>query len=435
MKKLAIASLLVLSLTACDSITEFASHGDQFLYEVADTVAKPDKVTGERSLNLTTEQEEINRSEAVLEQIVADPTLVGAQPGARRIPESDGRYRRLAYIFNRVVSTSHAADEMGRSVAFVYFDDPLWNAFALGGNKMVFFSGFTQAVDDDELAAVIGHEMAHNTASHISEQRASKLIVGLAGGGTDRAGWQEAFTLKAEQEADELGILYAALAGYDPYATSRLWQRIPDSGYAYFRTHPSNPERVDHNRAVANQVSRYHQPGRINPDAREILACNVLYCRQGDALPKAGEGGGLVAALMTVATTYLKQEETNREIARQEAEIAQQEHLLVAAPNVQFPAGWISFRGISADHQGQRGVVTAFQGNQAIMLENRQGQQLRTDLRFYDRNADGAWYRWYSEGDEGLAVVQFDRDQTAFDGYWFWEDGTLGGEWYGDLSE
>ena len=66
---------------------------------------------------------------------------------------------------------------MGRSVAFVYFDDPLWNAFALGGNKMVFFSGFTHAVDDDELAAVIGHEMAHNTASHISEQRASKLIV------------------------------------------------------------------------------------------------------------------------------------------------------------------------------------------------------------------------------------------------------------------
>ena len=435
-KSLAAAALLVSVLTACETATDVASTGDAFLYEVADAVTRTDLVTGERALNLDTKEADIERADAALAQIIADPAAIGARPGARLIPETDDRYGRLARIFDRVVSVSHAADERGKSVGFVYFDDPQWNAFALGGNKMVFFSGFTETVDDDELAAVIGHEMAHNTASHISETIASKLLVGLAGGDTGQAGWDEAYTLKHEQEADELGTLYAALAGYDPYAAARLWERIPDKGYPYFRTHPSSPERVQRNSATAARVYDYYRPGQVNPDARAILACNVLYCRQDLEHPQAGEGGGLVAAVTAAATAYLKQTETELEIARQEAEIArhaaqERERLLASAPNFRFPAGWMSFRGIGTDAQGQQGVALAFQGLQGIVIGNHQGRERRTDLQFHGQNAEGTWYRWFRDGREGLAVVMFDQSQNTLDARWFWHDGSAGGQWHG----
>lgn len=215
-KRFFVLSLLVPSLSRRESVKELASTVDTTLYEITDAVTTVDIVTGEHTLNLSSKQSETNRAESILNSIVANPAIVGARSGARQVPPTDRRYKRLKLVFNRVVSASHAADEIKKSILFVYFDDPLKNAFALDGNKIVFFIGFTEDVNDDKLATVIGHEMADNTASHISEAAASKLLVGLAGGDTDRAGWDEAFTLKQEQEADELGILYATLGGLRP---------------------------------------------------------------------------------------------------------------------------------------------------------------------------------------------------------------------------
>lgn len=321
-KRLIALSLLALCLAGCKSIGELASTVDTALYEVTEAVSNVDTVTGERSLSLSTRTSEISQAESALNRIVANPTTVGASAGARQVAPTDRRYRRLARILNRVVSVSHATEEMHKSVEFVYFDDPLENAFALGGNKMVFFTGFTEDVDDDELAFVNGHEMAHNTASHLSEALAARLLVELAGGDTDRAGWGEAHTLKQEEEADKLGILYATLAGFDPYAASRFWSRQVDDGYRYFRTHPTGPERALRTREIADRVVQYHLKGRENPKAQAILACNVLYCRRGEMLLEPGKGGGLLTMLTAAANAYVRQEETKQEIARQEAEIA-----------------------------------------------------------------------------------------------------------------
>ena len=321
-KKLVALPLLVMCVTGCESIGEFASAVDTGLYEITEAATEVDAVTGERSLNLVTGQSEAKRAEATLGRIVANPTTIGARPDARQVPPSDPRYIRLERIFNRVVSASHAADEMNRSVAFVYFDDPLKNAFALGGNKMVFFTGFTEDVDDDELAAVIGHEMAHNVASHISEAVASKLILSLASDSADRAGWDQAYTLKHEQEADELGILYATLAGYDPYAASRFWSRQNNAGYLTFRTHPTGPERAQRTRDIADRVAQYGVRGQRNSEAETLLACNVLYCRRKDLSLEPGKGGGLLSMIDAIVVAHVKKLETKSEITRQEAEIA-----------------------------------------------------------------------------------------------------------------
>ena len=185
---------------------------------------------------------------------------------------------------------------------------------------MVFFSGLTESLEDDELAAVVGHEMAHNTAAHISEHAAAK-IVSLATERGRRKGWNEAYTYKGEQEADELGILYAALAGYDPYAASDLWEGRSDSGYEWFRTHPTSTERVERSKTIADKVSRYYQPGRLNPEAPTILKCNVLYCRRDAPSLKPGSGGGLIAAVEAVGSIRQQYEKVREEWKRQKIEI------------------------------------------------------------------------------------------------------------------
>ncbi len=317
----AIACIAIFPLCACESIVETAKAADTLLHETAGTLTKVDKVTGGRSLNLDTAQREYERGASTFAAIVSDPTKVGAQPGASPVPAADPRYGRLERIFERIVSASHAAGDAGRPAEFALIDDPQWNALALGGNKTVFFSGLTDSLNDDELAAVVGHELAHNTAGHISEHTAAR-IVSLATERGRKKGWNEAYTYKHEQEADDLGILYAALAGYDPDAAAALWKTRADSGYEWFRTHPTSAERVRRNRQTADKVRQYYRPGRVNPEAQTVLACNVLYCRS-DAPPlRPGSGGGVVALAEAIQSIRQQYEDIKNEWKRQKDEIA-----------------------------------------------------------------------------------------------------------------
>ena len=319
----AFAGLAVLALPACESIGEIAAKTDALLHETAGVLTKVDEVTGQRSLNLDTKRRDYERGASTFAQILSDPTKVGAQPGARPLPATDSRYRRLERIFERIVSASHAAGEAGRPAEFALIDDPQWNALALGGNKTVFFTGLTESLNDDELAAVVGHELAHNTAAHISEHTGAR-IVSLATERGRKKGWSEAYTYKHEQEADDLGILYAALAGYDPDAAAALWEKRADSGYEWFRTHPTSAERVRRNRETAGRVRQYYRPGRVNPEAQAILGCNVLYCLR-ETLPlKPGSGGGLLALAEAVQSVRQQYKVVKEEWKRQKEEIGRQ---------------------------------------------------------------------------------------------------------------
>lgn len=325
-----LAGLAVLALSACESIGEFASTvgeaakaTDTLLHETAGALTKVDEVTGSRSLNLDTKQQDYERGASTFAAVLSDPAKVGARPGARPLPATDPRYRRLERIFERIVSASHAAGEAGRPAEFALIDDPQWNALALGGNKTVFFTGLTDSLNDDELAAVVGHELAHNTAAHISEHAAAR-IVSLATERGRKKGWNEAYTYKHEQEADDLGILYAALAGYDPDAAAALWEKRANSGYEWFRTHPTSAERVRRNRETAGKVRRYYRPGQVNPQAKAVLDCNVLYCRR-ETLPlKPGSGGGVLALAEAIQSVRQQYKDVKEEWKRQEGEIGRQ---------------------------------------------------------------------------------------------------------------
>ena len=153
----------------------------------------------------------------------------------------------------------------------VFDDDDQINAFAMPGGKVGVYTGLFKVVRTDaDLAVVVGHEIAHVAAGHGNERVSQQLLA--AGGalalqiGTndmdsnDRALIMAAYGAGStvgvllpysrfhENEADEIGLIYAAKAGYDPRAAIAFWERMEAqkkfSPPEYLSTHPSGSTRI-----------------------------------------------------------------------------------------------------------------------------------------------------------------------------------------------
>ncbi|MDX2110284.1 MAG: M48 family metallopeptidase [Verrucomicrobiota bacterium] len=183
-------------------------------------------------------------------------------------PEMNARIQRIGKRVASVVNTVVPPEKW----EFVVFDDDTTvNAFALPGGKVGVYTGLIKlAGSDDEIACVIGHEVAHVTAQHGNE-RVSQQTIAQAGGMAVQYGVKNkteqtqqlammAYGLGAqyglllpysrthEREADQIGLLYAARAGYNPNAAVTFWQKMAAKGGAqppqFLSTHPSNGDRI-----------------------------------------------------------------------------------------------------------------------------------------------------------------------------------------------
>jgi len=152
---------------------------------------------------------------------------------------------------------------------FVVFESEEANAFALPGGKVGVYTGLLRLAEtDDELAIVMGHEVAHVTARHGAERMTQVLGAALAGAAVEvatqdsskRDHWRLAYGLGAtlgtlafsrshESEADYIGLKYSARAGYDPRASISLWRKMAASSKGprppkWLSTHPPQEERI-----------------------------------------------------------------------------------------------------------------------------------------------------------------------------------------------
>lgn len=141
------------------------------------------------------------------------------------------------------------------------------NAYVMPGGKIVFYSGIIERLNlsDDEIAAIMGHEMAHALREHTREQYsrqvATQLGIGLAAGyfglsdGQTQAanlvgelGLSLPHSRAQETEADKIGLELMARAGYNPNAAITLWQKMQsldgDTSLQFLSTHPSNKNRI-----------------------------------------------------------------------------------------------------------------------------------------------------------------------------------------------
>jgi predicted Zn-dependent protease len=169
-------------------------------------------------------------------------------------------------------------------------DDPKTvNAWCMAGGRMAIYTGLIQKVDptDDELAQVMGHEIAHALANHTAERMsvamAGNLGVIAAGVMSDNPGQSMVLAATAaklavelpnsrtaESEADQIGIELAAKAGYDPRAAVTLWQKMAQVGGgqappAFLSTHPSDAQRQQRLAALAPKMMPYYQAQGTRP--------------------------------------------------------------------------------------------------------------------------------------------------------------------------
>jgi metalloendopeptidase OMA1, mitochondrial len=175
---------------------------------------------------------------------------------------------------------------------FKVIDDPQANAFCLPGGKVAVYSGMLPVARDDAgLAAVVGHEVAHAIARHGGERMSQQLAVQgvtlagaqalLAGsdprfvqlaaaalGGAATVGVLLPFSRAQESEADHLGLIYMAKAGYHPSAARDLWKRMAErSGgqsdsplAAFLSTHPLPETRITQIEGWIPEALKHYRP-------------------------------------------------------------------------------------------------------------------------------------------------------------------------------
>ena len=228
--------------------------------------------TGRSQLLMTSVSEERQLGAQAYSQVKNDPKLRQSQD-----PREIEPVRRVAARIIEAAKRSKYA-EMAQQFQWeviVLKDDKTMNAFALPGGKIAVYTGiFPVARTEAGLAAVLGHEVVHALARHGAERMSQGQLTnaalqvagaaaGVAGGGGmmsqaamaalgagAQVGVLLPFSRKHESEADYIGILLAADAGYDPRESISLWERMGQlSGGGgpseFLSTHPSHETRID----------------------------------------------------------------------------------------------------------------------------------------------------------------------------------------------
>lgn len=224
---------------------------------LAGCVTEPE--TGRKRLILTTMSQETSLGQESWTALKKD------QPLSQNAVKS-------AAVLRVGTNLSRVITQPGFEWEFKCFASDEMNAFCLPGGKVGVYEGlFKNLGNDAELAAVVGHEIAHATARHGGERMTQAMAVGLAGLGLqvaldskaseNRELWMAAYagvttvgvilpySRVHEYEADEIGALYMARAGYDPRAAVTFWEKFAATkGGAkvpeFLSTHPVDSNRV-----------------------------------------------------------------------------------------------------------------------------------------------------------------------------------------------
>lgn len=172
---------------------------------------------------------------------------------------------------------------------FNLIQDPQANAFCMPGGKIVVFEGILPYTQNEaSLAIVLGHEIAHAVAKHSAEQMTKQQNQGVAttvlGSVLGAVAGQDAanvagqiagtgfsllnlkYSRKDESEADYMGLIFAAMAGYDPANAITFWQRMSSSGsqstQEWLSDHPSDQTRIANIRKWLPEAQKYYQAAK-----------------------------------------------------------------------------------------------------------------------------------------------------------------------------
>ena len=238
--------------------------------------------TGRRQVILVSEGQEISLGDDAYKHALRD-SVITHNPDAERIVRKVGE--RIAAV----------ADKPEYKWEFTVINDPeMVNAFAVPGGKVAAYTGiFGPARDEAGLAVVLGHEVAHALARHPAERMSQEMLLQLGGVGLGVAlgknpamanqvlqaygivggvGLTLPFSRSQETEADRIGLILMAKAGYDPRVAIDLWQRMEsvekkDGAQGrppeFLSTHPGYETRLQNIRSFLPEALSYYRPSYV----------------------------------------------------------------------------------------------------------------------------------------------------------------------------
>jgi predicted Zn-dependent protease len=238
-------------------------------------------LTGREQYLLVSDSMAVSQSAAAYTQMMAD---LGKK---KQIETGTPRAAKVKEITDRLVKQAARVRPDSAKWAWevqVINDPKVVNAFCMAGGKMAIYTGMWDKLKatDDEIAQVMGHEIAHALADHTRERMSIAMTTALAttaatiaigsregaspGAGLALTGAQLAAVLaiqlpnsrQGEAEADQIGIELAARAGYDPKAAVTLWEKMGKEGGAppeFLSTHPSPQNRAARLAELGRQVT------------------------------------------------------------------------------------------------------------------------------------------------------------------------------------
>jgi metalloendopeptidase OMA1, mitochondrial len=236
-------------------------------------------VTGRSQLNLMPASEEAQLGLTSFEKLKKE-TPVSKDPAANALVQKVGQ--RIAKVAG--------PDMPNAQWEFVVFESKEANAFCLPGGKVGVYTGILAITADEAgLATVLGHEIAHAVARHGGERMTEAMMVQfgasalgaslsssdprmqqailLAYGAGTQVGVQLPHSRAQESEADHIGLIYMARAGYDPQAAVAFWERFEkynssqgNGGPAFLRTHPTDAARIQQLKAWVPEAKAQYKP-------------------------------------------------------------------------------------------------------------------------------------------------------------------------------
>ncbi len=245
-------------------------------------------ITGRRQVNLLPESELMQMSIAEYNKFLAQHPMVPDSDPRTQMVKKVGKDIQLAVEKFMKSNKKYKKRIAGYKWQFnLTQEDKIVNAWCMPGGKVMVYTGLLPITQNETaLAVVMGHEVAHAIARHGNERMSQGLVLQTGAAvvsvavSSQSSGTQDifnqsygvasqlgalAYSRKHEAEADKLGLVFMAMAGYDPQEAVAFWQRMAkqskgDGGFEIFRTHPSDENRIAEIKKFMPKAKKYYKP-------------------------------------------------------------------------------------------------------------------------------------------------------------------------------
>ncbi|MFW6288352.1 MAG: M48 family metallopeptidase [Spirochaetota bacterium] len=241
-------------------------------------------VTDRRQLALVSAEALAEQSTKAYDELVAESDVVTGTADARMVRRVGERIAASAEEFLRNRGLEDEIPLYEWEFALIG-DDESVNAFAMPGGKVAVYTGILPIAQDEQgLAVIMGHEVAHVVANHGQERVSQQLLAQLgaatiaevseeepeqtrrillaAYGAGAQVGFLLPYSRRHEEEADTIGLILTARAGYDPRVAIPFWRRMAEEGGTrppeFLSTHPDPESRIENLRDQLPRALEYY---------------------------------------------------------------------------------------------------------------------------------------------------------------------------------